>query len=372
MFLGSFAWSFVFVSLPFHVQAISTLDPVTTLWWTGWILGISSLVTVVTSPAWARLSADGNPKTYYLWTQLLQAVGFFGMAIARTLVELFLARLVLGFMGAASTFAFMMAGRSSDGSAVRREVAAVQSAMTVGQVIGPLAGAVTAASIGFRTSFVIGGLILVGCGSLVRWGVVIPVDVLRARPREGRLPVRDVAVAVFIVLVGSTQIFFLTSILPQILPGLGVPDSDTLQMAGVVAFASGAAAALGSLATPRLAEAFAERRLVTALMVTSSLCLAALAAVGSAGLYTFVRFLQVLCIAPVFPLVATRIVQYGGGQAIGLVNSARIGAAFIGPVLATSILAWASPLALYAVLAGVGLACVPLTMLRETSPSPVT
>ena len=43
MFLGSFAWSFVYVSLPFHIQRVSTWDAVSTLRWTGWILGISPL-----------------------------------------------------------------------------------------------------------------------------------------------------------------------------------------------------------------------------------------------------------------------------------------------------------------------------------------
>ena len=47
MCFGSFAWSFVFVSLPFHIQRISTTDPAATLRWTGWILGITSLVSGV-------------------------------------------------------------------------------------------------------------------------------------------------------------------------------------------------------------------------------------------------------------------------------------------------------------------------------------
>ena len=42
MFLGSFAWSFVYVSLPFHIQHVSTWDAISTLRWTGWILGIRS------------------------------------------------------------------------------------------------------------------------------------------------------------------------------------------------------------------------------------------------------------------------------------------------------------------------------------------
>ena len=52
LFLGTSAWSFVYVSLPFYIQRISAEDPASTLRWTGWILGISPLVTVVTAPFW--------------------------------------------------------------------------------------------------------------------------------------------------------------------------------------------------------------------------------------------------------------------------------------------------------------------------------
>ena len=48
------------------------------------------------------------------------------------------------------------------------------------------------------------------------------------------------------------------------------------------------------------------------------------------------------------------------GTAIGIVNSARIAAAFLGPVIATTLLAWMSPGAVYLVLAGMGLLVVPL------------
>jgi hypothetical protein len=35
MLIGTFAWSFVYVSLPFHIQKMSSLDPAATLRWTG-------------------------------------------------------------------------------------------------------------------------------------------------------------------------------------------------------------------------------------------------------------------------------------------------------------------------------------------------
>ena len=367
MFFGSFSWSFVYISLPFHIQAISTWDAGATLRWTGWILGITPLVTVVTAPLWGRLGGSGDPKTLYALVQAVQGIAFFGMAIARTLPELFLSRLVLGVMGAASTFAFMSAGRSADIREVRRQVAAVQSAMTVGQVIGPLAGAIAAARLGFQESFVLGGLVLVACGALVHWGVPAagPLEERRgaARPTSWR----EVIAVALMLLAGSTQIFFLTAILPQVLPPLGVDPARMLEVGGFVIFASGAAAALGSILAPRLSEAWPEHRLIAVLLVASSLSVAALALVDSVWLYGALRFLQVLFIAPIFPIVVSRVTQSAGGGAIGVINSARIGAAFVGPVIATTTLAWTSPAVLYVILAAIGLACLPLTAVRARS-----
>jgi MFS transporter, DHA1 family, multidrug resistance protein len=365
MFFGSFAWSFVFVSLPFHIQRVSPLDATSTLRWTGWIVGITSLVTVLTSPIWGRYAARGNPKACYVAVEALQGLGFFVMALARTLPELFLARLILGAMGAASTLGFIMVGRGAEGAEIRRRVAALQSSMTVGQVIGPLFGAIAAARLGIRGSFVLGGTILIGCAALVHWAVPRPPDARQAGAAARPVRPREVAVVTLIVLGGSIQVFYFTSILPHVLPGLGVEAERTLEVGGVLIFISGVAAALGAVAVPRLGELFPERRLIGGLLVASSVSVAALAVVGSVWAYGGLRFLQVLSIAPVFPLIVSRVVQHAGGSAIGVINAARIGAGFIGPVAATSLLAWTSPAFVYCLLASIGLACVPLVRLRE-------
>jgi MFS family permease len=364
MFLGSFAWSFAFISLPFYVQTISPYDPATTLRWTGWILGISSLVTVLTSPAWGRVGERGDPRAHYLLVQLFQGVGFMGMAAAHTLPQLFAARLVLGVMGAASTLAFIMAGRQSDPRQVRREVAAVQLAMTLGQVLGPLGGAATAARLGFRPSFVVGGVILLGSAAFVHWGVRLRAHLGRPQVQPPRVRVLDLVTPVALVLAVSNQLFFLTAVLPQLLPGLGVAADRVVEIGGLLVFVSAVAAALGALATPHLATLLSERVLMTVLLVASGVLMGTMALPQSVWGYAAVRFLQVLCAAPVFPLVVARAAQQGSGGAIGVINSARIGGSFIGPVLATSILSVSSPAVLHVALGLTCLACVPLALGR--------
>ena len=360
MFFGTFSWSFVYISLPFHIQRISTWDEVSTLTWSGWILGIPNLMTVAAAPFWGGLAERRNPKRLYVLAQALQGVAFLGMAVARTLPELLVVRVILGFIGASSTFAFVSAGRNADAAEVRRQVGAVQSAMTVGQVVGPLAGAIAAARLGFRASFVVGAAILFGCGALVLWGLGDVGD--GARGRSAAKPARwgEVLLVAVIVLGGSAQVFFLTSILPQVLPALGVPDQRTLEIGGLLIFASGVAAALGSMLAARLADVLPERRLIPALLTLSSLFVVALTVARSVSSFGVLRFLQVVCIAPVFPVVVGRVAHSAGGRAIGVINSARIGAAFLGPVIATTLLAWTSMPAVYAAIALMGLVCVPL------------
>lgn len=358
MLLGTFAWSFVYVSLPFHIQRMSTLDPAATLRWTGWILGISPLITVVTAPISGRIGERVPPKRGFIAVQALQGIGFLGMALARTLPEMLIARMLLGLMGAVSTFAFIMVGRS--GGDVRRRVSYIQSGMTLGQVLGPAAGAVVAARIGFRLSFVLGALMLWACSALVAWGVPAggPRDARASGPRRMRL--RELVTVCLVVLAGSTQIFFLAAILPQILPALGVAAEATLETGGVLLLLTGLAAALGAMAAPRLADVVGDRRAVLWFLLGSSLLLAALGAMTNVWAFGAARFLQVLCIAPVFPLAVAAIAQRASGEAIGFVNSARIGAAFIGPVAATTLLSSMPPAAVYLVLAGLGLSVIPL------------
>ena len=363
MLISTFAWSFIYVSLPFHIQKMSTLDEAATLRWTGWILGISPLITVVTAPLSGRLGERIDPKRGFIAVQVLQGLGFLGMALARTLPEMLLARMLLGLMGAVSTFAYIMVGRS--GGDVRRQVSYIQSGTTLGQVLGPAAGALVAAQIGFRRSFVIGAFMLWGCSALVSWGVPSgrPRDAAEGAARTTSL--RELVTVALVVLAGSTQVFFLTSILPQILPPLGVPVESTLEVGGVLIFVTGVAAALGAMAAPRLADLMGDRQAVLWFLLGSSCCLALLGAMGHVWSFGVIRFLQVLCIAPVFPLAVAAIAARASGEAIGFINSSRIGAAFIGPVLATTLLAWMRPSLVYLVLAALGLALVPLVARME-------
>ena len=359
MFVGSFAWSFVHVSLPFYIQDLSRFDAATTLRWTGFILGISPLITVITAPISGWLAGSRDPKRAFVWTQGLQAAGFVVMAFARSLGEIFFARCLLGAMGAVSTFAFIMAGRS--GGDVRREMSEIQLGMTLGQVLGPAAGALTAARLGFRLSFLLSSAMLGLVAWLVAWGV--PAGRGRAasaQARAGTASLRELATCALLVLGCLTQVFFLTAILPQVLPRLGVPSRSMLEVGGWCCSRTASrwrSARWRRLAWPRPSAIGGRCRGCSRARPS---VLAALSLAASVWTFVAIRFVQVLCIAPVFPLAVAAIAHRASGQAIGFLNSARIGASFVGPVFATTLLAWGPPSSVELTLAAVGLLLVPV------------
>ena len=359
MFVGTFAWSFVYVSLPFYIQRLSTLDEVSTIRWTGWILGISPLITVVIAPISGRLAGRGDPKAFYMVVQLLQGIGFVLMALARTLPEMLGARLLLGLMGASSTFAFIMAGQRP-GADMRRDISAIQSGMTLGQVLGPPVGAMAASRVGFQESFLLGGMLLWGCCIIVGLGAPAVQAKTATEARRGRTSLLEVSTVCLLVLAGSTQVFFLTAILPQVLPPLGIAMADTLEVGGMVIFVTGLAAAVGSLAAPKLGELMGDLRAIVWFLGASSLLLALQALAPGVWSFSALRFLQVLCIAPIFPLSVAAIAPRSSGTAIGFLNSSRIGAAFVGPVIATTLVTVAPIWTVFVTLAAFGLAMVPL------------
>ena len=125
------------------------------------------------------------------------------------------------------------------------------------------------------------------------------------------------------------------------------------------------------LRPPRLHERFSHQQTMSGVTTTApaaspshQVSQISLALAGSVWTYGSLRFLQVLAIAPVFPIIVARIAQHASGEAIGIVNSARIAAAFVGPVIATSMLSHAPAPAVYLVLAALGLVCVPLVGVR--------
>jgi MFS family permease len=136
------------------------------------------------------------------------------------------------------------------------------------------------------------------------------------------------------------HIIFLPSVLPTILRGFEVPESQGLVTAGYIVFAYGIAAVAGSYGFSRLAGRFSAARLVLATALGASICQVLLHFGMDTVTFTLIRMVQTGCAAGIFPLILAQIATRAEGKTIGFINTARFAGNALGPVAATFILAY--------------------------------
>lgn len=107
VFLNIFAWALSTVSLPFYVRRLSADDPQSTLRWVGWILGVTPLLAVSTTPLWMRMMRTVNPRTAFVMSNGLQGIPLFGLPLVQTIPYVFAMRAFLGLSGPSNTFAML-------------------------------------------------------------------------------------------------------------------------------------------------------------------------------------------------------------------------------------------------------------------------
>jgi hypothetical protein len=85
--------------------------------------------------------------------------------------------------------------------------------------------------------------------------------------------------------------------------------------------------------------------------------------------FTLIRMLQTGVIAAVFPMILSVFATGVGGGTLGFLNSARFAGNAIGPLMATSVVAYSNLLTLYLLISGLTL--IPLAgFLRATKIAP--
>ncbi|MBI3989426.1 MAG: MFS transporter [candidate division NC10 bacterium] len=345
-FATTFTWTYVYVFMPFYIQQVSPYGREATLLWTGLILGVTGLASTVFAPIWGAMAAKFSPKRLYEAGMLLQGVFIALMGFTTSLPFLFILRLLVGCIGGLSTLALIIISSTSSTKTLTANVGLFQSVMTTGQITGPFVGAISADLLGFRATFLVGGLLMV----LTFFHILFrlnPTPVFRPGPSQARPSWKRLLAGWLVCFATAVQIVFLPSILPEVLASLQVAGAKAIRVAGLIVFASGITAALGAYCFSRLAVRFGRRRVVAFAGLSASLFQLLLGFAGSVGIFTLVRVLQTGLAAAVIPIIFAEVAEGSKGSTIGFINTSRFAANAAGPFLATWALARFTPMHLY-------------------------
>ena len=273
---------------------------------------------------------------------------------AGNLYVLFLLRVIIGILGGASTVGLVLISALSPRERLHKDLSLYHTAQTTGQLIGPPIGAYMVNLAGYRPSFVIAAFIIgsffVFCNRYVQ---DIPCRTISKD--SGRTLQKGIFWGWLLSLVATMHITYIPSILPHILESFQLKEAEALNSAGIIMMAYILTAIVGNYLINNFAPRHKLRRVITCIGILAAFFQAVMVFGNGVVSFTLIRMLQTAVIAAVFPMILSVFASGVRGGTVGFLNSARFAGNFVGPFLATSVVAYSNLLALYLIISALTL-----------------
>ncbi len=371
----AFANNFVMVIMPFYILKISHLSHQATTLWIGFIIAGAAVTTTLAAPFWGGMTARVSPKFLFERGLFCSALVILLMGFADNIYLLFVLRVLQGFVGGASTIGLILTASLSPPGRLRSNMSLFQNSITAGQLLGPPAGAYAVALLGYQAPFYLSCamifVFLIFCHRHV--GYIPPQG---EAPRTKASLKKSLLFGWFLCMIGTVHLNFIPPILPHILDTFRLGEKEALSAAGMIMMSYTASAIAGSYLICKISSSLGFKKVMILSLLMAALFQLLLVFSEGVRSFTVLRMLQCAFMAAIFPLTISAFARHVGGKAIGFLNSARFFGNAAGPLLATSVVAFADLFTLYLVIAGLTLGSlwfVAASMQREESEGgPVT
>jgi len=339
----AFSFNFVMVFLPFFIHGIGTSSPQETLIWVGLIMGAPSFAAALASTFWGSLASRFSPKVLFMRGLFSHAVIILLMGFVSSLPVLLALRIVQGILGGISTVGMIIVSSSSTREWASRDIGLFQNSMTLGQLIGPPIGALAATALGYRGAFIsASAFIFVTLAFCFFYVKEFPHKTKETTALAKHAVNRTTLVGWGLCFTATVQLMFLPSVLPDVFRGFQMEESMALKSAGLVVMLYTATAMTGTFLLCRLATRVTTRRLIITAGIVGTLLQFLLSATPGVASFVAVRMIQTAMVAAVMPLVFSSFATDLDGRVIGFLNSSKFAGNALGPMIATSVLAFSS------------------------------
>ncbi len=348
------SFSCIMAFMPFYITQISTFGPKETMLWIGMILGFPSVIGGLSSVFWGSLTSRFSPKLLFERGMFCNGIFFLFMGFTDNLYILLLLRIIQGALGGVSTIGLIIISSTSQKERLHKDFSLYQNSMTAGQLIGPPFGAYAASLFGYRAAFVLVFLVV----SIFLIFCHLYVDKIPPQRKEFHPNASYKKVILFgwaLSLIVTIHLTFLPSILPKILEGFQLVGDAALNSAGTIIMAYTATAILGNHLLSRFSSKIGIKKVITIACLLAAFFQVLLIVSKGVLSFTVIRMIQTGFITAVFPLMVSIFARDIGGGTIGFLNSARFVGMAVGPIMATSVLAYSNLLTLYISIAGLTL-----------------
>jgi DHA1 family multidrug resistance protein-like MFS transporter len=278
---------------------------------------------------------------------------FLLMGFTTNLYVLLILRIFQGLVGGISTIGLIIVSSSSSKENISSHMGIFQFTITLGLLVGPPLGSFAAATLGFKGAFMSASAVLFALLIFCHLYVIDVPRLVREERSLGRTNInRPVIIGWMLCFTTQIQLMFLPSVLPNVLEGFSIKGTVALKMAGVIVMIYTGTAVIGTYVWSYLARRFGLYRILTFLLTLGILLQALLA--FSVGIidFTVIRMVQTGLVAAIVPLIISLFASEPKGSIIGFLNSARFAGNALGPIVATSVLAFFDLSSVYLFISG--------------------
>lgn len=298
-FMSSVGFAVAQPFIPLYIQELGIVGVRDAAVWSGTLGLVGSLAMAVASPIWGALADRFGKKLMLNRAIFSGAVIQSAMGIAGDMYQLVALRGLQGFTTGVYSAAMALAAAIVPTSSLGFALGALQTAVSLGMMLGPFLGGWLAVAVGFRAVFFVTGAMLLLSG-IVSQLTLQETSKTQKRARHGRnlwsdvvaaLRVESVPSLLLVIVISRAANFSMIITVPIVLQEISGGGLNVSGQAGTVLGLSALALAIGSLLWGRLSD-----RLGQAKVLAMCLALSALVIVPQALAHSFLNlvFGQVL------------------------------------------------------------------------------
>jgi MFS transporter, DHA1 family, multidrug resistance protein len=273
--LSIVGFAFVLPFIPFYIREIGVTDEKLVPIWAGILGAASSLTMTIFSPIWGWLSDRYGRKLMVERAMFAGGVITMAMGMIGNVYQLLILRLIMGAFTGTISASISLVASVLPGAKLGFGLGLMQVAVFSGMSLGPWIGGMIADIVGYRLTFIVGGIILLVGGFLVLMGAkekfVRPsAESLKQSGSMGTLFVLPgflSLMAVFFFFNFSINIAI--PILPLFIEEVGNLKTQIASTTGLLFAVTGATASLSALVIGRLSDRWGHKRvLIVNLFIT--------------------------------------------------------------------------------------------------------
>jgi DHA1 family multidrug resistance protein-like MFS transporter len=354
--------------VPLYIRELGQENLADAAFWSGLVAGVAPLCAAVMGPIWGNMADKYGRKPMVLRALIFISIMQFACGFVPSVEWLLGARILMGLFAGFTSMAMALAIAVTPREKMAQAIGLVQAAQIAPASIGPIIGGLLTDVIGFRSTFMVTGILLIIPSLMLGFLVNESFDKAAAqRPTKGKgaggsfvqlFFIPGFAAALAILFVARFTERALPPILPLYLIELDTPSSTLATITGVVVASGALAATISSIAYGKFARPDNTRRLLAIALAGGAVCSVLLALSGDWIQVTMLRIVLGLLAGGTMSLAYTMGARLAPSERSGLTLSVLASCGMLGGAISPILAGMISQLSLRIVFFAVAVAYV--------------